>query len=115
MLPIPLLGRLPQETPHLSREHCLQLPLVRNLYGLTTVVTFSILIINPANKGFNGPFAIAEYVKVSKLSFDVTNVQLVVADGYVRNFASHIRLHLHKIFFYPFQFQIRGVFLPCLE
>ncbi|KNZ55116.1 uncharacterized protein VP01_2760g2 [Puccinia sorghi] len=41
----------------------------------------SILIINPANKGFNGPFAIAEYVKVSKLSFDVTNVQLVVADG----------------------------------
>lgn len=42
----------------------------------------SIQIINPTNKGFAGPFSIAEYVKASKLSYDVTNVQLVVGDGY---------------------------------
>lgn len=68
----------------------------------------SILIINPANKGFNGPFAIAEYVKVSKLSFDVTNVQLVVADGYEVQFvdpANHTQVLATSA---PFSVKVSG-------
>ncbi|KAA1128685.1 hypothetical protein PGTUg99_024772 [Puccinia graminis f. sp. tritici] len=42
----------------------------------------SIQIINPTSKQFNGPFSIAEYVPAAKKSYDVTNVQLTIADGY---------------------------------
>jgi len=68
----------------------------------------SIQIINPSNKGFNGPFAIAEYVKVSKLSFDVTNVQLVVADGYEVQFvdpANHTQVLATSA---PFSVKVSG-------
>jgi len=68
----------------------------------------SIQIINPTNKGFNGPFAIAEYVKVSKLSFDVTNVQLVIADGYEVQFvdpANHTQVLATSA---PFSVKVSG-------
>lgn len=42
----------------------------------------SLQIINPTNKNFNGPFAIAEFVKASLMAYDFTNVTLTVADGY---------------------------------
>jgi len=43
----------------------------------------SLQIINANRTLLNGAFAIAEYVKASLMSFTVTNVTLVVADGYV--------------------------------
>lgn len=48
----------------------------------------SIQIINPTSKQFNGPFSIAEYVPAAKKSYDVTNVQLIIADGYEVQFVN---------------------------
>ncbi|MBW0473207.1 hypothetical protein O181_012922 [Austropuccinia psidii MF-1] len=44
--------------------------------------TVSLQVINSNVKTLNGVFSIAEYVKASQLSFTVTNVTLVVGDGY---------------------------------